>query len=200
MNNISSGTMFSLYANFLSAIIAPKEGETNIIGPSGQAVNYISHLLSIYARAESMGCITEDLACKHVSLHLQLRQLEEARKLAAELCSGKLAESVELWVLRITIEIRYITRSSATPSDADLQTLFELFQQSLMKVSASKSYNLWLKVLLPPISCFCFSTVNHILILFFYGQSYLEFCSNQIIFNTNFCSGFKLYNICSLII
>ncbi|KOM33792.1 hypothetical protein LR48_Vigan01g334800 [Vigna angularis] len=147
LNNISSGTMFSLYANFLSAIIAPKEGETNIIGPSGQAVNYISHLLSIYGRAESMGCITEDLACKHVSLHLQLRQLEEARKLAAELCSGKLAESVELWVLRITIEIRYITRSSATPSDADLQTLFELFQQSLMKVSASKSYHLWSKAL-----------------------------------------------------
>jgi len=141
-----SGTMFSLYANFLLAIIAPKEGETNIIEPSGQAVNYISHLLSIYGRAESMGCITEELACKHVSLHLQLRQLEEARKLAAKLCSGKLAESVELWVLRITIEIRYITRSSPTPSDADMQTLFELFQQSLMKFSASKSSNLWLKV------------------------------------------------------
>jgi len=141
-----SGTTFSLYANFLTAIVAPKEGETNIIGPSGQAVNYIPHLLSVYERAESMGCITEDLACKHVSLHLQLRQLEEARKLAAKLCSGKLAESVELWVLRITIEIRYITRSSPTPSDADSQTLFELLQQILMKVSVSKSDNLWLKV------------------------------------------------------
>ncbi|ESW25959.1 hypothetical protein PHAVU_003G080200 [Phaseolus vulgaris] len=147
LKKMPSGTTFSLYANFLTAIVAPKEGETNIIGPSGQAVNYIPHLLSVYERAESMGCITEDLACKHVSLHLQLRQLEEARKLAAKLCSGKLAESVELWVLRITIEIRYITRSSPTPSDADSQTLFELLQQILMKVSVSKSDNLWLKVL-----------------------------------------------------
>ncbi|CAJ1941370.1 unnamed protein product [Sphenostylis stenocarpa] len=147
LKNIPSGTMFSLYANFLTAIVAPKEGETDIIGSSGHAVNYMSQLLSIYERAESMGCITEDLACKHISLHLQLRQLDEARKLAAKLCSGKLAESVELWGLRITIEIRYITRNSPTPSEADLQTLFELLQQILMKVSVSKSNNLWLKAL-----------------------------------------------------
>jgi len=143
---VPSGTMFSLYANFLTDIIAPKEGETDINGSSGCAVNYISHLLSIYERAESMGCITEDLACKHVSLHLQLRQLDEAQKLAAKLCSGKLAESVELWGLRITIEIRCITGSSSSPSDADLQSLFELLQQILMKVSVSRSENLWLKV------------------------------------------------------
>ncbi|KAG4929206.1 hypothetical protein AAZX31_17G011900 [Glycine max] len=147
LKNVPSGTMFSLYANFLTDIIAPKEGETDINGSSGCAVNYISHLLSIYERAESMGCITEDLACKHVSLHLQLRQLDEAQKLAAKLCSGKLAESVELWGLRITIEIRCITGSSSSPSDADLQSLFELLQQILMKVSVSRSENLWLKAL-----------------------------------------------------
>lgn len=146
LKNVPSGTMFSLYANFLTGIVAPKEGETNMTGSSGHGVNYISHLLSIYERAESMGCITEDLACKHVSIHLQLRQLDEARKLAAKLCSGKLAESVELWGLRITIEIRCITRSTL-PSDADLQSLFELLQQILMKVSVSKSENLWLKAL-----------------------------------------------------
>ncbi|KAK7303514.1 hypothetical protein RJT34_14421 [Clitoria ternatea] len=146
LKNVPSGTMFSLYASFLTGIVAPKEGAANITGSSDQAVNYISHLLSIYERAESMGCITEDLACKHVSLHLQLRQLDEARKLATNLCSGKLAESVQLWGLRITIEIRCITRNSS-PSDADLQSLFELFQQILMKVPASKSENLWFKAL-----------------------------------------------------
>lgn len=140
-----SGTMFSLYANFLMGIAAPKEGETNIAGSSGHAVNYISQLLSIYERAESMGCDTEDLACKHVSLHLQLRQLSEARKLAAKLCSGKFAESVQLWGLRITIEIRCITKRSS-PSDADLLSLFELLRQILTKVRVSKSENLWLKV------------------------------------------------------
>ncbi|TKY53997.1 U3 small nucleolar RNA-associated protein 6-like [Spatholobus suberectus] len=147
LKNVPSGTMFSLYANFLTGIVVPKEGETIITGSSGHAVNYISRLLSIYERAESMGCITEYLACKHVSLHLQLRQLGEARKLAAKLCSGKLAESVELWGLRITIEIRCITRSSSSPSDTDLQSLFELLRQILMKVSVSKSESLWLKAL-----------------------------------------------------
>ncbi|KAL2339202.1 hypothetical protein Fmac_013648 [Flemingia macrophylla] len=146
LKNVSSGTMFSLYANFLTGIVAPKEGETNVNGSSGHTVNYIPHLLSIYERAESMGCITEDLACKHVSLHLQLRQLDEARTLAAKLCDGKLRESVELWGLRITIEIRCITRSSS-PSNADLQSLFELLRKILTKASVSKSENLWLKAL-----------------------------------------------------
>ncbi|RDX88189.1 U3 small nucleolar RNA-associated protein 6-like protein, partial [Mucuna pruriens] len=146
LKNVPSGTMLSLYAIFLTGIVAPKEEETDITGSSGCAVNYIPHLLSIYERAESMGCITEDLACKHVSLHLQLRQLDEARKLAAKFCSGKLAESVEFWGLRITIEIRCITRSSS-PSDADLQSLFELLRQILTKASVSKSENLWLMAL-----------------------------------------------------
>ncbi|XP_061345521.1 uncharacterized protein LOC133291297 [Gastrolobium bilobum] len=147
LKSLPSGTMFSLYGNFLMDIAAPKEGETNITGSSGHAGDYISHLLSIYERAESMGCVTEDLSCKHVSLHLQLRQLNEARKLAAKLCSGKLAESVQLWELRITIEIRCITRSSSPPRDADLLSLFELLRQILVKVPVSKSENLWVKAL-----------------------------------------------------
>lgn len=44
LKNVPLGTMFSLYGNFLTAIVAPKEGETNITGSSGHAVNYISHL------------------------------------------------------------------------------------------------------------------------------------------------------------
>ncbi|KAJ1427181.1 U3 small nucleolar RNA-associated protein 6 [Sesbania bispinosa] len=147
LKSVPSGTMFTLYVNFLMGIVAPKEGETNISGSSGHAVNYISHLLSIYEKAESMGCITEDLACKHVTLHLQLRQLDEARKLAAKLCNGKFAESVQLWELRITIEIRCITRSSSSASDTDLLSLFELLRPILTKVHVSKSENLWLKAL-----------------------------------------------------
>ncbi|GAU18402.1 hypothetical protein TSUD_202910 [Trifolium subterraneum] len=140
LKSVPSGTMFSLYANFLMGIVAPKDEETNIAGP------YISQLLSIYERAESMGIITEDLACKHVSLHLQLKQLDEARKLVAKLCSGKLADSVQLWELRISIEIRHITQNSL-PSDTDLSSLFELLRQILTKVNVSKSENLWLEAL-----------------------------------------------------
>lgn len=147
LKSVPSGTMFSLYANFLMGIIAPIEDKTNITGPSGHAINYISHLLSVYEKAESMGIITDDHACKHVSLHLQLRQLDEARKLVAKLCSGKLAESVQLWELRITIEIKCITKNSLSPSDTDLLSLFELLRQILTKIPVSESENLWLKAL-----------------------------------------------------
>ncbi|KAG4932902.1 hypothetical protein JHK87_046904 [Glycine soja] len=44
LKNVPLGTLFSLYGNFQTAIVAPKEGETNITGSSGHAVNYISHL------------------------------------------------------------------------------------------------------------------------------------------------------------
>ncbi|KAL6518423.1 hypothetical protein OROGR_018925 [Orobanche gracilis] len=84
------------------------------------------------------------LACAYVTLHLQLGRLNEARKLAKRLCNG---ESVQLWGLRITIEIRFITRSCSSPSDADLLSLFELLRQILTKVSVSKSEDLWLKAL-----------------------------------------------------
>lgn len=141
LKSVPSGTMFSLYANFLMGIVAPKDEEPNIDGP------YISHLLSIYERAESMGIITDDLACKHISLHLQLRHLDEARKLVAKLCSGKLAESVQLWELRVSIEITCITQSSLLPSDTDLSSLFELLRQILTKFHVSKSENLWLRAL-----------------------------------------------------
>lgn len=141
--------MFGLYANFLMEIIAPKEGETNITESSSHGVNYISHLLSLCERAESMGCITEDLAFTFVTLHLQIGQLDEARKLAERLCDGKHAKSVQLWGLRVTIEIRCITRSSS-PSDADLLSLFELLRQILTKVPVSESEDLWLQVCCHP--------------------------------------------------
>ncbi|XP_057753057.1 uncharacterized protein LOC130970890 [Arachis stenosperma] len=142
LKSVPSGVMFSMYAEFLMGIVAPK-GENRL--SSGLSVKYTSHLLEVYERAESMECITEYLACKHVSLYLQLRQLDKARKLARKLSSGKLAESVQLWELRITIEIRCITMNSTLPSDADLQSLFELLRQILTKVSASKSENLWVQ-------------------------------------------------------
>lgn len=135
--------MFRVYANFLMCLIARKGGEINI---SGSSINYISHLLTIYERAERMECLTEDLACDYVSCYLQLGQLDEARRLAAKLCHVKLAESVQLWELRITIEIKCITRSSPSPSDADQSSLFELLRYILTKVPVSKSENLWVMV------------------------------------------------------
>lgn len=135
-----SSNIFRLYANCLMGFIAHKGGE------SDEAVNYISHLLRLCERAESMECLTEDLACDYLSFYLKLGQLDEAKKLSTKLCSGKLAECVQLWVLRITIEIKCKTRSSASLSDADLSSLFELLSHSLRKFPVSKSEDLWVMV------------------------------------------------------
>ncbi|XP_054776406.1 uncharacterized protein LOC129284919 [Prosopis cineraria] len=147
LKSVPSGNMFRLYVNCLMDFISYKGGETNISGCSDEAVNYVLHLLRIYERAESMECLTEDLAFDYLSLYLQLGRLDEARKLSTKLCSGKLAESVHLWVLRITIEIKCVARSSPSQSDAALLSLFELLRYSLTKFPVSKSENLWVMAL-----------------------------------------------------
>ncbi|MFS7909674.1 hypothetical protein Hanom_Chr02g00097371 [Helianthus anomalus] len=62
-----------------------------------------------------MGCISEDLACQHVSFLLQLERLDDARNLAEKLCNGELSETVNLWVLRLSIEIKRIKTPSKEP-------------------------------------------------------------------------------------
>ena len=53
--------MFNMYAKFLMVVIAPPEQENqNSLLPS-DIVNYTSHLLMVYEKAETMGYITEDL-------------------------------------------------------------------------------------------------------------------------------------------
>ncbi|KAJ7946307.1 U3 small nucleolar RNA-associated protein 6-like [Quillaja saponaria] len=97
-------------------------------------------------RPETMGCVAEDLASQHISFYLQIGQLDEARKLA-EKFTEKLTESVELWILRISIEMKCITRNSPFPSKADLLNIFELLKVKLTKVPVSKSQSLWLMAL-----------------------------------------------------
>ncbi|KAK4254752.1 hypothetical protein QN277_010087 [Acacia crassicarpa] len=147
LRSVPSGNMFRYYTNCLMDFTARKEGQTNISGLSDEAVNLISHLLRIYERAESMECLTEDLACDYLSFYLQLGRLDEARKLSTKLCSGKLAEFVQLWVLRINIEIKCIARSSPSLSDDDLSSLFELLRYCLRKFPVSKSEILWVMAL-----------------------------------------------------
>lgn len=146
--NISpSAMMFNMYAKFLMGVIAPPEQENqNSLLPS-DIVNYTSHLLMVYEKAETMGCITEDLACQHISFYVQLGQLDEARKLAEKLCNGKLSDSVQLWQLRVSIEIRCLTKDSPSPSKADLLSIFELLTKVLTKAPISKAESLWLMAL-----------------------------------------------------
>lgn len=147
LKNVPSAMMFNLYAKFLMGVIAPQEEENQNSVLSSPTVDYISHLLTVYEKAETMGCITEDLACQHISFYLQLGRLDEARKLAEKLCSGKLSDSVQLWLLRVSIEIRSITNDSPSPSKADLLSIFELLRKVLTNVSVSKAESLWLMAL-----------------------------------------------------
>ncbi|KAK9227687.1 hypothetical protein WN943_012742 [Citrus x changshan-huyou] len=147
LKNVPSSMIFDLYTKFLMDMIAPKKEETRDSELPSHVEHYISHLLTVYEKAKAMGCLTEDIAHRYVTLYLQLGKLDEARKLAAKLCSGKLSDSVQLWLLRISVEIRCVTRNSFSPSKADMLSIFELLKCILTKVSALESESLWLMAL-----------------------------------------------------
>ncbi|GFS29410.1 hypothetical protein Acr_00g0006530 [Actinidia rufa] len=147
---LPSAMMFDLYISFLRDTIAHNSGETKSSGlfsTSDHTVNPISHVLMAYERAESMGCIAEDLACQHISFYLQLGRLEEARKLAEKLCSGKLSDAVNLWVMRLSIEMRCVTNRSVSPSKFDLLPVFKLLKSILTRTAVWKAESLWFMAL-----------------------------------------------------
>ncbi|KAI8567365.1 hypothetical protein RHMOL_Rhmol02G0116200 [Rhododendron molle] len=147
---LPSATMFTLYIRFLRDIIVDKSGEvqsSGLFSASDSTIDPISHALMIYERAESMGCITEDLACQHISFYMELGRLEEARKLAEKLCSGKLADSVDLWVLRFSIEMRCVPNKSGRPSKSNILSVYKLLKPVLMRTAVSKAESLWVLAL-----------------------------------------------------
>ncbi|KAI8002026.1 hypothetical protein LOK49_LG09G00307 [Camellia lanceoleosa] len=146
---LPSAIMFTLYTRFLKDAIVHKNGETQssrVFSPDDHTKDPISCILMVYERAESMGCITEDLACQHVSFYLQLGRLEEARKLAEKLCNGKLSDAVDLWVLRLSIEMRCVTEKSSS-SKADILPVFELLKNVLKEMVVRKAESLWIMAL-----------------------------------------------------
>ncbi|XP_011096052.1 U3 small nucleolar RNA-associated protein 6 homolog isoform X2 [Sesamum indicum] len=119
MTFVPSAVMVELYVKFLMDAICDEDrgGEAAVHFKShGHTTELVSHLQMVYEKAESLGCITEDLACEHVSLLLQLGKLDEAKLLIEKLCSGKFSEAVRLWTLRLSIEMRCIQNKSLSPS------------------------------------------------------------------------------------
>lgn len=143
--------MFNLYTKFLMDAIVSGEKTQNSepFNASEPTIGSLSHLLMVYEKAENMGCLTEGLACQYVSLYLQLGKLDEARRLAEKLCSGKLSGAVHLWLLRVSVEMKYITRKWPSPSKADMLSTFELLRNILTKVPISEAEGLWLTVCCP---------------------------------------------------
>ncbi|XP_022926883.1 U3 small nucleolar RNA-associated protein 6 homolog [Cucurbita moschata] len=144
LEHVPSSAMFSLYVEFLMNIITSVKEEQSS-GLSSCTMNTTSRLLMVYEKALTLGHITDDLACQYVSFYLQLGKLDEARKLAERLCSGKLSNSVKLWVLRVSTEIKSILKDSPSPSD--LKSIFELTKEVLRDFPVSESGSLWLTVL-----------------------------------------------------
>ncbi|KAG8385756.1 hypothetical protein BUALT_Bualt03G0078400 [Buddleja alternifolia] len=141
---VPSAVMVQLYVKFLMDAIdnENRDGETTIhFHCHGQTTELVSHLQIVFEKAENLGCITEDLACQHVSFLLQLGKLDEAKMLTEKFCSGKFPDAVNLWTLRLTMEMRC---KSLSPSKADQLSIFELLKSILMKVSISDSENLWI--------------------------------------------------------
>ncbi|CAI0628151.1 unnamed protein product [Linum tenue] len=141
---VPCSVMFDLYTKFLMDIIVPKDGNVQLCDCTE---DWISHLLTAYEKAKLVGCMSEDLACKYASLHLQLGRFDEARKLAGELCSGDLSNSSQLWLLRASMEIRHFTKDVLSQSKASLDSIFFLVRDALTKVPLSKSEELWLMAL-----------------------------------------------------
>ncbi|CAI0553380.1 unnamed protein product [Linum tenue] len=141
---VPSSVMFDLYTKFLMDVVVPKDGNTQLCVCTE---DWISRLLTAYEKAELVGCMSEDLACRYASLYLQLGRFDEARKLARDLCSGDLANSSKLWLLRASMEIRHFTRDALSQSKASLDSIFGLIRDALAKVPLSKSEELWLMAL-----------------------------------------------------
>ncbi|XP_008227017.1 PREDICTED: U3 small nucleolar RNA-associated protein 6 homolog [Prunus mume] len=144
---LPSAIMFNQYAKFFMGVTALLKGENKPSGLASQSASYISHLLRVYEKAETMGCIDEDLACQHISFYLQLGRLDEARKLAEKLCRENFSSSAQLCLLRVSVEVRHLTRDSISPSKAELLSIFELLKDALTRVSTSEAESLWLMAL-----------------------------------------------------
>ncbi|XP_075486834.1 uncharacterized protein LOC142526370 [Primulina tabacum] len=143
---LPSASMFNVYVKFLMDAASDEGGnrEANIfLTMHGHAIELVSHLETVFEKAENLCCMTEDLACLHVSFLLQLRKFDEAKRLVERLCSGKFSNAVHLWTLRLSIEMRHMQAMTLSPNEADQPYIFELLSNVLVKVSILEAENIW---------------------------------------------------------
>ncbi|KAF5193942.1 U3 small nucleolar rna-associated protein 6-like protein [Thalictrum thalictroides] len=145
LKSLPCANMFCLYTKFWINVISPEEDSqmSECTHTFEHSSELIPHLVKVYETAESMGCMTEDLACQYISLYLRLGRLDEARTIAKKLCKGKVTGAVKLWELRISIEMKWVTSNSLSLSKDDLHSTFNLVRDILSQVSISEAGNLW---------------------------------------------------------
>ncbi|KAM3366627.1 hypothetical protein ACQJBY_015798 [Aegilops geniculata] len=158
VRKLPTSKMYSLYANFWLGVVFSDRGDSISLFHDADfdadfdASEFTSAILKVFENAESCGCLSEDLACQYVSLCLKLgrseeapERLEEAKNLAEKLCSGPLSQAANLWNLRASIEIKSLATAtgSASFSEENLSSLFDLFNIVLPKLSITKAEGLW---------------------------------------------------------
>ncbi|GER52926.1 U3 small nucleolar RNA-associated protein-like protein [Striga asiatica] len=146
---VPSATIIELYVKFLMDAINDenKDGEAEVrFDSDSQALGIVSHLQTVYEKAKNMGFLTEDLACLHVSFLFHMGKSSEAKMESEKLCSGQFSHSAKLWTLRLSIEMKGTQAESLHQTKSDLQYIFELLRNILMKVHFREAENLWVMV------------------------------------------------------
>ncbi|KAM1875558.1 hypothetical protein FF1_043000 [Malus domestica] len=143
---LPSAKMFKHYAKFLMGAVALLVGD-NETSLDNQSASYVSRLLGLYQKADTIGCTDEELAYEHISLYLQLGRVDEARKLAHNLCCGKFPNSAKVRVLWASIEMKHSTRDLISSSKDKLLSIFELVKDGLTRLSISEAESLWVMAL-----------------------------------------------------
>ncbi|KAM1224180.1 hypothetical protein ACFX2G_044074 [Malus domestica] len=143
---LPSAKMFKHYAKFLMGAVALLVGD-NVTSLDNQSASYVSRLLGLYQKADTIGCMDEELAYEHISLYLQLGRVDEARKLAHNLCCGKFPNSAKVRVLWASIEMKHSTRDLISLSKDKLLSIFELVKDGLTRLSISEAESLWVMAL-----------------------------------------------------
>ncbi|XP_020674447.2 U3 small nucleolar RNA-associated protein 6 homolog [Dendrobium catenatum] len=143
-NVLPSVKMFSLFVKFWIDVACPESMVHNV----GLEVSEFSLFLNrAYEKAESTGCLIEDLAYQYILFYLQAGKIDKARKVAEKLSSGKLSEATTVWLLRISIEIKCLANKTTSMSNDDLNYIFQLLERVLNRFSLSKAESLWFMAL-----------------------------------------------------
>lgn len=142
-----SVAMFDIYVKFLRDVICPKGevGDCKYYDAFKDSRDYTLHLIKVYEKADSLGCLDEDLACQYVMLYKNMGNYDEAMKLAESFCEGKYSKSRKLWVLRVTEQMKHTTESG-TPCKAQLSSIVDLLKRMIKEVAVADAEGLWVMV------------------------------------------------------
>ena len=142
---VPSEAMFDLYVKFLMRVITPKRTTA-----SNYVEEYISSLERVFQQAENVSAFTEDIAHQHILFLLETGDEHRAQELLKKYTEGKFSDSGEIWILRISMEMKCLT---------DPVGVFRLLTKFLKRTSISDAESLWLMVSNNTLLFVCFSAL-----------------------------------------